>query len=924
MYEIKINGVAYDFSYEYPITYTLDRTLDFGSINIPLINRKEVFPMYSLVEITRDNNFVEYFLVSGDIVKLSSYNPVLYSHTIQLVEYTKKLENYLISAASFTQPTDGSIRYNYYDVLDRLVKISVFETSSRETAALPCVLDNSLLPLQDLVSPEFFFYNRTLREALDEVLSTLPGIARLKRVNNIDTLFIDYLDATHAVITEDIGLTYDGEQNIANYATTLISDVSNAVRGTKGTESVTVIPNDGGWAVLTTPEGVGIIDDTLSVMDLKQGIYDIVKLEIQAEIQFGVIVNSTNEQTTIQRKVELDLSRFVVTKEQYEALRGSWINGPNGRFDIPFDDLPPNITQQQMIEQGLLNKQNAIWFEPGTNFIQGLTTDWRGTFLTPETERRRSLENAILTAFNKQSIIDEGIYKKVYRVEIGRNVNAVLPENRERWELLMFRAVFIPQEISNRVAVERLDLTNFSKEAFAYFKQNANLINLNAYINKMDGDLQRTGEEAYVANVIISSYGDLLTLGDTTTDGYVLMSTTVIQHLDYLEVAYNFSRNYQQINEMIAIDKANDFFELVSGDKVLDRFLLYRDFMVLSDANTNISADTTLLTVDGNFSYLGTFVNNLSPLLVESWNMIRFSNVKLFAPVAGSGSGSSLVLTAGFNHNAIAGNTVSLNLEDGGYVQIPAFYALDGELDDFDVEFYDSFNNPYGIFRGFFSSLAALEAAFPNPQSFQYAGVGGDLNKKTSTAYTGSAGIWVNMNKTVEEYEFDLDLAFARALPLVDRTDYNVYITNKDKGIGSFKVYKDPGERLKFNYQIQAIVAPNNIGQIIIGSYFSNYNGLVHTPKETLRIHFSTDTYGKGDIQKAKINPAEPNGVFLVSSLSAGNILNIGNVIPQNANSYGVSDSSGRLLFAVNRVDGVLLNSLKLTFTHTRPGLNKL
>ena len=928
MYEVKINGVAYDFNYEYPITYTLDRSLDFGSINISLINRKEVFPMYSLVEITRDNDFLENFLVSGDIVKLSTYNPPLYSHTVQLIEYTKKLENYLISAASFTQPTDGSIRYTYYDILDRLVKISIFETSEREVAALPCVLDSSLLILQDLNAPEFFFYNRTLREALDEVLSTLPAIARLKRINGVDTLFVDYFDTVQAIITNNIELTYDAEQNIANYATTLISDVSNAVRGTKGQESVTTIPNDGGWAVLTTPEGVGVIDDVRSVMDLKQGIYDIVKLEVQAAVTFGILQVGGSGSTigTYETNVEVDLSRFVVTKEQYESLPGSWVNGPNPSGSFPAGNLPAGITQQEMIEQGILNKQNAIWFEPGTNFIQGLTTDWRGTFLTPETQRRRSLENAILTAVNKQEILNEAGpgNVEVFRVEIGRNIEAVQPSNRERWELLMFKAVFIPQELSNRVAVERLDLSNFSKEAFSYFKQNANLINLNAYINKMDGDLQRTGEEAYVANVIIPSYGDLLNLGDTTTDGYVLMSSTVIQHLDYLEVAYNFSRNYQQINEMIAIDKANDFFELVSGDKVLDRFLLYRDFMVLSDANTNISADTTLLTVDGNFSYLGTFVNNLSPLLVESWNIIRFPNVKLFAPVAGSGSGSSLVLTAGFNHNAIAGNTVSLNFEDGGYVQTPAFYALDGELDDFDVEFYDSFNNPYGIFRGFFSSLAALEAAFPNPQPFQYAGVGGNLNKKTSTAYTGSAGIWVNMNKTVEEYEFDLDLAFARALPLVDRTDYNVYITNKDKGIGSFKVYKDPGERLKFNYQIQAIVAPNNIGQIIIGSYFSNYNGLVHTPKETLRIHFSTETYGKGDIQKAKINPAEPNGVLLVSSLSAGNILNIGNVIPQNANSYGVSDSSGRLLFAVNRVDGVLLNSLKLTFTHTRPGLNKL
>jgi hypothetical protein len=233
MYNITINGQAYDVNYDFPITYTLDKTLDFGSINISLLDRKEPFEMYSVVEITRDNDEIEYFLVSGDIIKISSYNPVLYSHTIQLVEYTKKLETYLISAASFTQPTDGTTRYTYYDVIDRLVKISVFETDTREAAALPCVLDNSLLELDSITAPEFFFYNQTLRQALDEVFGTLPGIARLKKINNIDTLFVDYLDFTNNLVNTNNLWSFNAEQQINNYSTILVSDVSNSVRGTK-------------------------------------------------------------------------------------------------------------------------------------------------------------------------------------------------------------------------------------------------------------------------------------------------------------------------------------------------------------------------------------------------------------------------------------------------------------------------------------------------------------------------------------------------------------------------------------------------------------------------------------------------------------------------------------------------------------------
>jgi hypothetical protein len=869
MYTLRIDNQVYKSNYEFPITYTLDQSLDFGSISIPFLAEKDPFPMYAVVEITRDNNEIEYFLVSGDIVKISSYNPLLFSHTIQLVEYTKKLENYLISAATFTQPTDGTIRYTYFDIIDRLVKISIFETANREQAALPCVLDNSLSVLQNIKAPEFFFYNKTLRQALDEVLGTLPAITRLKRINGVDTLFVDYLDITGALINQEIFLTYDGEQNITNYSTTMVSDVTNSVRGTKGLESITYYPNSAGWAVLSIPEGVGIIDDVRSVMDLKQGIYDIVQLEVKAQVTLGAVTSIGSEKAEIEREVTVDLSRFVVNKEQYEALNGSWANGPSpGNPPDSVPDLPVGITQEEMIDQGLLNKQNAIWFEPGTNFIQGLTTDWRGTFLTPETERRRSLENAILTAIDKQSIIDEGAYNSIYRCEIGRNLDAIIASNRERWELLMFRAIFIPQERANRIETERLDLSSFPKQTSSYFKQNANLINLNAYLNKMNADLQRIGEEVYVTNAIHSSFADVLNLGDYTNEGFILLNRTLTQHKDFIEANYNFSKNYQQINEMIAVDKSNDYFALVSGDKVLDRFLIYKDYVMLSSDDPNFISTESLMTQDAKTTYLNTFISNQNPVLIESWNMIRFPNVKQYAPVAGSGMGSSLVLSSGFNHNAIAGFVTILDFlnpdSKAGYVQSPTFYAFDGELEEFDIEFYDGF--------------------------------------------------------TGETTDFNTEIAFARALPLVDRNDYTPLITNVGKNIGSFKVYKDPGERIKFNYQLQAIVDPNNIGQIIIGNYFHNYNGLVHTPKEELFIVFSSGFYDKGEVEQVKSGAK----IFLNASKNAFNHLIINNTIPQNTNSYAICDSEGKLILAVNRVDGTLPTTIKFTFSHTRPGLQKL
>ena len=906
-YNVRINGTPYDVNYEHQVTYTIDKSLDFGTFLISALAQKDPFDMYSLIEITRDNDVKEDFLVMGDIVKLSSFNPELYSHNIQFVEYTKKLETYLISAASFTQPTDGSTRYTYLDVIDRLVKISIFETANREAALLPCVLDSSLQVLDNIKAPEFFFYNKTLRQALDEVLATIPGIARLKRIQGVDTLFVDYFDQTQALISNILEpLSYESEQNITNYATTMVSDLSNAVRGNKGIESVTVYPNNNSWAVLSTETGVGVINNDESIMNLRQGIYDIVKLEVQANVNYTILGEFGNSNFT-NKKIEVDLSRFVVTKEQYEALQGTWGN--------PSADLPPGITQEEMIEQGLLNKQNALWFEPGTNFIQNLTTNWRSTFLTAETDRRRNLENAIQTVLFKEPLLSQvagGI--GLYKLEIGIDNG-----DRRGWQDVMWRCVFIPQEANNRIEIEKQDLLNFPKRALSYFKQNANLINLNHYINKINADLQRVGEERFVVNSLHPSFGDVLDLGDYTDTGYILMSRTVTQQSDYVEVIYNFSKNYQQINEMIAVDKANDYFALVSGNKVLDRFLIYKDYVILSNASEFITVSEPLVTEDARRIYLNTFVANEDPQLIESWNMIRFPNVRQYAPVAGSGAGASLLLSSGFTHNAIAGFVTILDTNTGGYIQSPSFYAFDGELDEFDIEFYDKVGSGIGIFRGYFEDEQALLAAYPNPIEQQYAGVGN--NPLTADTYTGSSGVWVNINKTVQEYEFDSDLLYARSLPLVQRDDYNSLITNLDKNLGAFKVYKDPGERIRFNYQIQAIVAPDNIGQFIIGNYFHNFNGLVHEPKEDLFITFSSELYGKGENEQVK------SGNFIALTANTNifyDILNILNTIPNNTNSYAICDSEGKLILAVNRIDGTLPTTIRFTFSHTRPGLQKL
>jgi hypothetical protein len=837
---IRINNVEYRVATGFNTTYTIDKSLDFGSFVIPITDREEPFDMFSEIEITRDDNTVEYFLLSGDVVEISSYNPIRYSHRVEFVEYTKKLEFYTISSATFTQPTDGTTRYNIDDVLQRLVNISVFETATRHTAAKPCLLDSSIAAkLGSIKAPEFFFNNITLRAALDNVLGAIPGIARLERINGVDILFVDYFDQTKAIANINEGVGHTSQQIIQDYATTLVGDVSNALRATQGIESVSVYPNNNGWASVSSPLGVGVLDNDRVVFDFKEDIYDLVKLEIFAQIRVAYRDANNNQQEET-RVFERDITQYVFTKNQFDnALGANW-------------NYTTDITQQ-----------NAIFYQTGNRVIEGLGTNWVTGIFTQNVNKRRAIENIIAT----EIVADGDFPNGVIWVEI-RNAS-----NQNDLTNLLFRTIFIPVEKSNRVEVERDDITYFTKEAKTYFKQSATLINLNHYVNSMKSDLQRIGEERFTVMILHSSFADVFDLGDYLTDGHIIMTRTITQEKDYIMANYEFSRNYQQINDFISINKAKDEFALIGEDKAVDRFVVYKDYVVLSevaDALPPLTNDTQhLLTSNGINAYMNTFTQTGTPNTIEAtvWN--PDPAITLLNGVNGSGIGASLVLSSGFQHQNFAGfQIIPNNADDGGFIQSPVSYAFQGLLPNFEIQFINQFSGP--------------------------------------------------------QLTFQQELNRSRVLPLLARTDYTSLIKTNDTG--PFMLFKDPGERLNLTYQLQAVSHPNSVNTFVIGNYFHDYNALVHPAFETLKVYGNADRYNRSDKETILANSVDLGTLncSVIGSLPNSPTLNILNSVV-GYNSYAVADENGRLLFAVNRkLNGLIPTTIAFNFNHRRPNLNKL
>ena len=79
----------------------LDETLDLGMIVINNVTTKDPYTMFDSIQINLDSVEIFNQRISGDTVQLTSKNPLRYSHTITLVEHTKILELFAVSAKTF-------------------------------------------------------------------------------------------------------------------------------------------------------------------------------------------------------------------------------------------------------------------------------------------------------------------------------------------------------------------------------------------------------------------------------------------------------------------------------------------------------------------------------------------------------------------------------------------------------------------------------------------------------------------------------------------------------------------------------------------------------------------------------------------------------------------------------------------------------
>ena len=305
-----ITGIAQGM----PIIDCLDETLDSSTLLIEPSTRKERFPIFGKVVITI-NGHVKYFYISEDDVDVICKSPILYSHTLSLIEPTKILERIPCDNLTFTQPASQNSYPNIilsgsaciYDVIMRIRECCQLRRMD-DPRPYPFEITNAELIayLENIKAPQFFLNMGNVKDALNQVFKYLNAISRLE---NFTELTADFFNKYNELLSEE-GILDEGQsQNIEDYATSLLSNISNAIADYDDPASVIVYPSNTDWASVRSESGGQLTDANMAAI-VESPIYKINKFWI-----YVPIIRARDIVSPIYKKyLKFDASLFLVEK----------------------------------------------------------------------------------------------------------------------------------------------------------------------------------------------------------------------------------------------------------------------------------------------------------------------------------------------------------------------------------------------------------------------------------------------------------------------------------------------------------------------------------------------------------------------------------------------------------------------------------
>jgi hypothetical protein len=695
-YDVRIGNVGFD-SVKIENLSTVkskNRELDFGKFTIPRTTNADGFQMLDDFRYLIDDQgglFEDDTLIieSDNVVPLNSAQTI-FKHELTLVERTKKLELFTIGSRAMVQTQTGT-KKSLWDRINELRQTVPFERESRVDTTRIFEMGSSLEFLKDIEAPDFFFNNKTLREAIDEIMDYAGGLARLKRKGNIiedsvypfNVLEIDLFNETNNSIVKDAKTeSYQDIQNINEYS--LVNDISgfNQVYDFILAGGVVFEPNETEYKGVRSDEGD--FSEQSSYLPTEYGKYRLVRVRM-------LVPTATLGDTVI------DITQNIVEKDIFDTLIENALDGAN------------------II--GLFKSNALIW-----NFKSDRIT-------------------ALFDTYNRVSIgTDTRVIDQVIKSGLARQIGsgqAITEFQQQDYEDLEFNIAYSPF-FDSRMQVEKIDgdTSKVNKRSYKIVNQSENILSSGKVLDASFVDIQQKGVPTFLTTRQGNSINNNINeLGDFDLD-YLITRIELIWDTNSFIEKDEFSLNYQKRSDLVRVNSQPELFDIPADERTVKRNEYYKEYLLVGFDDLSDDNDV-LLTELGRAVILNTIQQTpLSGLnqpiyhaAIFSDEIIKYidsdgtpvpidSSERIYLPVASFGGGNTLNFHWQFKSPNIAG--LQVYRQDQLIGTKPAIRGVQytdalGQLDIFNVRYmnvYDASNKdelPYAPTSGQSGILIELD-----------------------------------------------------------------------------------------------------------------------------------------------------------------------------------------------------------------------
>lgn len=476
-----------------------------------------------ILELKRYNKYSFFLAAEERMTTLTKVEPYKYRHTLIYIEPTKYLEKIIVNNLCLTNKTDTLKQ----QIEKALVNAELIEVGQNPRFSLSSELIDFL---GNTPGEDFFFDKATLREILDAMLAVKNARVYIEKIIDFNDIVISYVDMN------EIKETIDFEKKCALEKS---NNVEMHAGNIEGFGANSVIPNVvfQDWTSFKTNEPVLTTENfkIATVFPIER----ITKLEILCH--FRVHDNAGN---SIEKYYEypLDLTEAVFDRDAYTLLDENYGTQP-GQGDAGI----PSYYEQRMN----LGKDNVLIYDrSGQNILGGKKSDW---IIFPKNPVKLAIEAAIDRACLRNEIpgsSDLDMFRN-WDISLKNNVIDCLVRIEYIPYIDTYTKITKPGLYDNEQA-KLSAIDNQSEKVISSLRHGFNLL----------GKISRLGNDEYIIDTVVKDHDEIKEIGQKTIDNYIIYKKEVAYHNNYAKVRYYLSKNYNNLNERIALNREKRVYDI--------------------------------------------------------------------------------------------------------------------------------------------------------------------------------------------------------------------------------------------------------------------------------------------------------------------------------------------------------------------------